>query len=357
MSTVCYFVYNLGGYSGAALQALNLAKHVSANVVIFNIGKAYLESAPRKNIEVINMPSSFLLAGLRLIYEFFVRSRISIVHLHGQFLLPMLLARIAGAPYIVKTTLIGDDDFDSLSSRSFGRIRLYLVKCATLNVAPTQQLLNINKRHIPAEKIKLIPNGVEIPGEFLPESSRRNDFYFSGIVSKRKNTLAAIKFFEKHYAPLENARLFVIGPNEPCGLGREYDKEYINRCKSYIAEKGLEGQVIFTGLLKQHEAQSIASKCKALLFFSEHEGLPNVVLEAMAANCVPIISSLQGAAREIVGESGGFVIPDDHPPSIHEINNAIKQERPRARAVDKFSFGRISVLYDELYECLQAKRQ
>lgn len=356
MPRVCYFVYNLGGYSGAALQAINLAKHVSANVTVFNIGKTYTEDTP-KNIQILNMPSTPLRRGLRLIYEFFIRARFDAIHLHGQFLLPMLLARLTRTPYIVKTTLMGDDDFDSLSEHPLGRLRLYLTKNATINVALTEQLLSINQKHIPKDKIRLIPNGVEVPPQVATDTDRRNDFYFSGVISKRKNTLLAIEFFERNYSKLEDSRLFVIGPNQPYGLGREYDESYIEACHKYVIEKNLEKKVIFTGLLSQHEAKKIFSQCKALLFFSEYEGLPNVVLEAMAANCVPIISSLGGTAREIIGSTGGFIIPEDSPPSILQIENLIKEKLPRKRAEDVFSFKKISIIYNEIYECLQTRKQ
>lgn len=319
---VSYFVYNLGAYSGAAFQALNIAKIMPMPILIFNIGSAFCGEVP-ENIRVFNVGKSVWNGFLKLLI-LILRQEIKVIHFHGQFLIPMFIAKLFGVPYVLKTTLLGDDDFDSLKNKPLGGLRLWLSKRCAFNVVLSRKLLEINQKHINSTKVKIIPNGVQAPDVPPTLDEKNNHFFFCGVISKRKQTIKAIQVFAEEYSHLDGAKMFIIGPDKHYGVGKEIDSRYIDVCRRYVEDSGLSNQICFTGLLPQDKVFEIIRSCKALLFFSDYEGMPNVVLEAMAANCVPIISSMHGIGDELVSDDSGFVC-DCAFPSIELIDEIIKK--------------------------------
>jgi glycosyltransferase involved in cell wall biosynthesis len=97
-----------------------------------------------------------------------------------------------------------------------------------------------------------------------------------------------------------------------------------------VKKHDLIDRIIFTGGVSKEQTQAFFSKCKSLLFFSEKEGMPNVVLEALANNCVPIVNSMDCVAKEIFDDSGGgFILEDSKRKiSIEMIENLIEVEGP-----------------------------
>ena len=220
-----YFVYNLGAYSGAAFQALNLAKRLSVPVVVFNVGSPLIDALP-KHIRVINLTGG-VLSRLLIVLKSLSSGQIKVIHFHGQFFIPMLIAKCLGVPYILKTTLLGDDDFDSLLRKRFGTLRLWLSRRCKFNIVLSERLFEINARYLDASKIKLIPNGVHVSDACPSLAEKFNHFYFCGVISKRKQTLKAIRMFALNYSHLEGAKLFVIGPIDSYGIGKEVDSKYV----------------------------------------------------------------------------------------------------------------------------------
>lgn len=51
---IYYFVYNLGSYSGAAQQALKIAKEIGYDITICNIGTPYF-SEVFSNVKILNL--------------------------------------------------------------------------------------------------------------------------------------------------------------------------------------------------------------------------------------------------------------------------------------------------------------
>jgi len=77
-----------------------------------------------------------------------------------------------------------------------------------------------------------------------------------------------------------------------------------------VERLGLEDRVRVLGL--REDVPSLLQAADGLVLSSKHEGLPNVVLEALAARC-PVVSTDVGGVRELVspGRSGAVVPPAD----------------------------------------------
>jgi glycosyltransferase involved in cell wall biosynthesis len=83
----------------------------------------------------------------------------------------------------------------------------------------------------------------------------------------------------------------------------------------------------YTRLPSAAEARSIYNRCRIWLLTSRTEGLPGVVLEAMACGCV-VISSDNDGSLEILrhGENGAIVPRGDVPAFLREIERVLGDE-------------------------------
>ena len=355
MARVAHFTFNLHSYSGAALQALALARRISGHEsIFFNAESSEATRRPAHGpggLSVIDLPSRPPMALARALTEL-RRRRCDLLHLHGAVPSGLLAATLLGKPFILKTTLVGDDDFDSLPARRFGWLLYQLARRANFNIALSEPMASINARHLARGRIICLPNGVEL-GE--PPLRRAAPLFCTvGAVTPRKRTHVAINRFIATFAHLPGAKLYVVGPNEnDFNLG-EIERGYLRHCKEQIPPQS-ESQVEFTGHLCQEQLLSLYRECMGFMLFSENEGMPNALLEAMAANCVPIVSPLGGVAREIITADGacGFVLDDSDPtPSFEQLLVVTATERPRHRVAAAFSLENLAGRYAELYDRL-----
>ncbi|MEM3509368.1 MAG: hypothetical protein QXN52_08770 [Nitrososphaerota archaeon] len=157
---IAYFVYNLNTYSGGAQQALLLAKHLRKKIIFFNIENKNFSKWEYNNlIPIIDLPKKNIFYRFLIVIFYTFKYKIKVYHFHGLFL-EMLIGVILRRKIILKTTLIGDDDFDLVKKRKLSWLFLYLIKHVDKNVVLSKKLYEINSRYIDKSKIKIIPNGV-----------------------------------------------------------------------------------------------------------------------------------------------------------------------------------------------------
>lgn len=346
---IAYFVYNLEKYSGAAQQALLLAETTGRSIVIFNHerGVPFSRSKLSDKIEVINLPDQKLRSFVLLVY-YLLKLRVSILHLHGFFKHGILLGWLLRKKVIVKTTLMGSDDFLSLEQRNSNNSYFaFLLSKLDVNICLTEQLKRENVQLIDERKITIIPNGVNISATC--DIEKENIFCFVGLICERKGTYESIEYFLKNYLHLPGAIMYVIGPLE--GVA-ESDNAYVQRCYDLVASFGAARQVVFTGNLKKKEVAHFLKKSKALLFFSKNEGMPNVVLEAMANNCAPITKGLDGVMEDLLGKELAIklISEQNRPIKIDVVNEVVRLHLLRDRAINLFSIEIVAFRYNELYE-------
>jgi glycosyltransferase involved in cell wall biosynthesis len=351
---VLFVVRNIDRYSGAATQALNLAKEFNKNNYEISILNVTDKDNSASNIffegiQIFNIPrgNTSLLLFVNIVRKF------DIIHYHGMFLNHLVISKLLGKKTILKTTLTGEDDFESISNRRFGRLRILLLNfCIDLNNSLTKELGRINSKYIAKNKIITLPNYVNC-GEV--NFKKANNFVFVGALVKRKNPLKSIEYFINNYIDVENSRLYIIGPTaiEESNGDLLYAKEILHLANRFP------DKIILTGNLKHSEVIEIYKSSKALLFFSDREGMPNCVLEAMAQNCVPIVSSIGGVAFDIINNgTDGFIIDPDQDTgiSIDLVDNLISEGKPLARIKCDFSFDVGYKSYKKLYENMMNKR-
>lgn len=306
---IAYFVWNLNSYSGAAQQALLLAKNVNRKILIFNHNnKVYKKYRENDLIEIVDLPKSSFLQVLIIIYHT-IKNKINIYHIHGPFGVDLALGVLLKKKVILKTTLLGDDDVDSLRSKKFWGIRCLLLKKISKNIVLSERLREINLKYFLESRIEKISNGVFLTENCPTLQEKENAFCFVGLVCDRKRTYESISYFIGNYAYLKDSKMYVVGPHNGVSNNPEFSDSYVAKCFELVEKHCMQERIVFTGKVSKKQTLDIFRKSKALLFFSEKEGMPNVVLEAMANNCVPIVTDMDGVMREIIEDGKqGYIL-------------------------------------------------
>ena len=358
--TVAHFCYNMRSYGGAARQAVGLARRIRGfRSIFFNF-----EEVPRAHAEltdpsedgfpVVHVPRPQhrrVVAVLRYARRFGA----DIFHVHGLIGAALLAGRLSRKPMVLKTTLLGTDDLDAIRAKRFGRLWLELVRGVDVNVALSVAIETINAKHLGSTRIERLPNGVELGASVRAKTDPC--FCVVGLLAPRKRTHVAIERFLASYAGDEAARLYVVGPGAgDVGLA-ETDCEYLQYCRSWVPAERRQ-QVVFTGHLESAELRRIYAASLGFFCFSEFEGMPNALLEAMAANCVPIVGEMGGVAKEIIPSAGtGFVLaPGDPMPSLEDLRRVSAARSPAARMHAAYSFESVAERYAEIYASLLSPR-
>lgn len=157
-------------------------------------------------------------------------------------------------------------------------------------------------------KVFHIPNDTLIIGNTSALADHKDYFTFIDTAEK-----------VLHYGA--KAKFFIIGE------GKDRPK-----IEQYIKEKGLEGQIIMTGFLK--DIEHIIGSLDIFFLSSKEEGLGTSVLDAMAAE-VPIVATEAGGVPEMI-EDGvtGLSAPPKSPEKLAEkIQTLAGDEQLRKRLI------------------------
>ena len=142
-------------------------------------------------------------------------------------------------------------------------------------------------------KVMEIPNGIEIPAE----RAQRNHgarVGFVGWVTRDKGIFEALEVVRRVRPQLPNVRLVVAGGGA--------DFEEVSRLAK---SPDLAGAVELLGWVTGAEVARVLNTVDVLLLPSHFEGMPNAVLEAMAAG-VPVVCTRVGSLPDLIrdGENG-----------------------------------------------------
>ena len=133
-----------------------------------------------------------------------------------------------------------------------------------------------------------------------------------------------------------------------------------NRLESLTALLGLRDRVCFLGA--RQNMGDLLSQANFLVLPSRWEGLPLIVLEAMAAGCPIIATSVDGTAEVLRNEESGLLVPPNDPIALAEaierfLNVPSLRTRLAARAaieVEKYLAENVALqlfaLYDRVLE-------
>jgi glycosyltransferase involved in cell wall biosynthesis len=157
-------------------------------------------------------------------------------------------------------------------------------------------------------RIDLVPNGVDresfrprdrgaARAELGLEQSRPLVLYV-GHVTEQKGTFDLVRAFAAGAERLRHAQLVVVGD----GAG-------LRECRALADELGVTAS--FVGPQPHERIPTWLAACDVLALPSWNEGMPNVVLEALASGRRVVATRVGGVPDVVVGELGELVAPRD----------------------------------------------
>lgn len=215
----------------------------------------------------------------------------------------------------------------------------------------------IAKARIPSEKIIVIPNG--IAWENYPAAKRADVIQF-GIPSGRKVIVAIGRLEEqKGFGWLISSASVWLRPLVDCDLLVVGDGPMRAWLEQEASRQGLADRIHFAGL--RADVPEILAASSLLVLASQWEGMPNVVLEAMASG-LPVVATRVEGVSELLGPAfEEQSVPYGDTPALAErtarmvsdcaLADRLGRENQR-RVRDHFGLDRMVQAYQQLWRQL-----
>jgi glycosyltransferase involved in cell wall biosynthesis len=171
-------------------------------------------------------------------------------------------------------------------------------------IALTERWASFFEKFLSKEKIKVLPNSVHaaIYDRYRRQvkKSKRPTIIFAGIFSENKGIYDLLSVMLGLKEKVPEIRLLLAG-----------DKN-IDKIKRFIKTNSLEQNVEIVGWVSPNKLISLYCESHIFVLPSYYEGLPMVLIEAMACG-LPVVSTKVGGIPEIIeeGVNGFLVTPGD----------------------------------------------
>jgi glycosyltransferase involved in cell wall biosynthesis len=253
----------------------------------------------------------------------------------GQFGLVLPIARAVGARTVVTEHL-------PMVPRLWKRALVKRIGYRFLDVAVTMTHANagylVGQQGVPAWKVRVIPNG--IPRAFgAIENARQRRWELrlrdSQVLIAHIGNILPHKGLRRLIEAMSKARSRAGLHLVVAGTGSDEAA-----CRQLAADRGLAAQVTFLGWISADETEAILAASNVLALPSEWEGMPYVLLEAMAC-ARPVIAGRVFGIPEVVddGVTGVLVDPlriDEIAHALDRLADAELREKMGAAARDRF---------------------
>lgn len=370
-----YTAYFAPEYSGAALQALTLARELRTRGHAVEFVTNRWAGLPER-CEVDGFQVQRLQPGrMRKHREFRLwfnlaryvwarRHDFDVLHSHGAYFTNAFigpLARLVGMKSLIKASL-ARDDLQGLSHPVVGRLHQAMLRSVDACVAISHDLVDeFRDGGLPAAQIHHVPNGVDTTRfQSLPRAQlagRRQQLgvpegrriaLFVGVLDQRKNIAWLAEQWVAQQGFGTGALLLAVGPQ-----GRDDADGALRRRLAELAA----AQPQWFMLHDFHADVLPYYQCADVLILpSFKEGLPNVVLEAMACG-LPCVAARTSGSRELIddGRTGWTYAPDD----VDELALAVRRcfsadgqslgAAARQTALERYSIGSVATRYEQIY--------
>lgn len=235
-----------------------------------------------------------------LLKRWLSESEISHVHAHfgtNSAMVVMLCRRLGGPPY--SFTVHGPEEFDKPEFISLGeKIRESSFTVAISSYGRSQLYRWVE--HDYWSKIHVVHCGVETAFHHdapLPRYNS-NNFVCVGRLCEQKGQLLLIDVLARLVELSESIHITLAG-----------DGPMRSRIERSIASYGLEKHVTITGWISSEQVRDEVLKARALILPSYAEGLPVVIMEAMALRCPVLSSYVAGIPELVIPQENGWLVP------------------------------------------------
>jgi len=288
----------------------------------------------------------FITAILKLLYLNIVEKQI-ILHCHmsykGSFIRKLIFVAIAKAfrnKAIVHLHGSEFKDYYAKSSEFRKKCILWLIKNVDEFVVLSDSWKDFIQEVSNREAL-VINNYVDIEKHDLPRIP--NQILFLGAFIQRKGIYDLIKALDK---------LPDVCHLHICGAGEN------EQVQELIDQEGVGSSITNHGWIDAEQKAKLLSECSVFILPSYNEGLPMVIIEAMACE-IPIISTPVGGIPEVIieGETGYLVEPGDISSISEKLayvleNNNNVTDKAKKYYLDNFSSKTVLPKWEYLYSRL-----
>jgi len=375
-SVLMYSYYFPPQYSGAAKQAISLARvlrsrgHRVEFVTVRWPGLAATDEVDGFRVwrlkEGRGRRHTELLLWWNLCRFLLVhRYRFHVLHGHGASYRNAVLgpfARLLRAKSVIKGTL-AQNDLAGVGRGVVGSLHKWMLRQASACVAISRDLAaEFREAGVPGERIWQIPNGVDT-GRFRPAETEKERQALRaelglpadrpvvlavGVFDRRKNLGWLMEEWVRHRAFGTGGVLVTIGPR----AREDVNGVFVGGLDALAGRNPelLDRRDPVSDIERYYRAADV------FVLPSHGEGLPNVVLEAMASG-VPCVASMVSGTADLVedGVTGWGFAPNDTEGLARALGKALGPEgRIAARAAwrkvnAEYAIERVADRYEELY--------
>lgn len=383
-------------YSGATFQAIALAKQLqkSGHDITFlclrqsdtNEPLGAFDTMDHEGFKVIEVPiqdyrEPYTLKKhaelvLRLFHILFSqRKAFDIIHSHN-FQFPYAALGVAGRllrkKSCCKVTMSADLDYEKIG-RATGSIYSIMTRAFDRVIGLSSEITQtLRQKGFADNTIISIPNGVDTdrfhPVDLDTKREIKQDLgqgdrpvvLFLGGITYRKGVDDLMTVWKAVAAHNREATLLLLGPRS-LDEGASGDAYCYDEAMDFIRENNLEERVQFLGRI--NDVRPYLQSADLLVLPSKLEGMPNVVLEAMACGTPCVANRVSGISDIITpGENGEIVDFDTDSFSravIDLLDSSEKRDKYGAEAastiVTQFSLQAVAEQYARLYTAMQQR--
>jgi len=293
------------------------------------------------------------------------RERVDVVHTHTSKagFLGRLAARIAAVPVVVHTV----HGFAFHEFTPPARLRVYAA-LERLAARWCDRIITVSQAHADwAAQLRIgrpgqvvaVPNGIA-PGP-PPDAARRAAVRRDLGIAEDALALISVGRFDPEKNHLDLLPALESLPRAVLLLAGEGPLR--DELEAAVARRRLKGRVRFLGF--RRDVPALLEAADAFVFASVREGMPIVLLEAMAAG-LPIVANRIMGNREVVADGEtGYLVPPRRPDLFAEALCRLFADRERARAMGlagrlrlerQFTLARTLARLEDVYDDLLSRR-
>jgi glycosyltransferase involved in cell wall biosynthesis len=286
----------------------------------------------------LGMTAKWRFDGLGRLYRLLRREQPLILHtwLFHANLAGRVAGRLAKVPLIIcsERTMM-------MESEARYRLNRWTITLVDRVIAVSNNVRDFCETHIglPAAKIVVILNGIEVPAEPAATSdaarlalglSRHTAIV--GTVSRLRPE-KGIDVLLQAFSQVERAELVIIGDGGEC-----------DTLKKLAAELGLTGRVHWAGY--RSNISELLAAFDLYVQPSLHEGLPNTVLEAMAARLPVVATAVGGTTEAVLNDVTGRLLSPGDPAALAGAINFLLGEADTRQTMGQAGFERVKKYFN-----------
>jgi glycosyltransferase involved in cell wall biosynthesis len=225
---------------------------------------------------------------------------------------------------------------------------------ASAVVANSEGLRQLALEFMPTLEISVIPNGVDTK-RFYPAMNKTIGGQIKLLTVSRLISRKRIGLLIEAATELKSMGLDVV--LSIAGRGN-----LMESLKAFSQRLGISDAVKFLGRVQPEEMPALYRGNDIFVMSSQHEGMSNAMLEAMASG-LPIVTTECEGVQELINGNGAVVYKDDALSIAHEIEKIARSEpvykKMSAAATVKagqFTWEAVASRYRQLYEKIGAAR-